>query len=30
MTTRGMMEGEMAVIADFLLRGIEISKRIQA
>jgi glycine hydroxymethyltransferase len=30
MTTRGMKEPEMAVIAEFLVRGIQISKRIQA
>ena len=30
MTTRGMKEPEMEIIAGFLLKGIEISKRIQA
>lgn len=29
MTTRGMKESEMEIIAEFLLRGIAISKRIQ-
>jgi len=29
MTTRGLKETEMEVIAGFLLKGIEISKRIQ-
>ena len=29
MTTRGMKEPEMEVIAEFLIRGIQISKRIQ-
>lgn len=28
-TTRGMLEPEMEIIADFLMKGIEISKRIQ-
>jgi glycine hydroxymethyltransferase len=30
MTTRGMKEADMEIVATFLLRGIEISKRIQA
>ena len=28
-TTRGMLEPEMEVIANFLMKGLEISKRIQ-
>ena len=30
MTTRGMKEADMEKVAEFLLKGIEISKRIQA
>ena len=30
MTTRGMKEPEMEIIANFVLRAVEISKRIQA
>ncbi len=29
MTTRGMKETDMEIIADFLIRGIEIAKKIQ-
>lgn len=30
MTTRGMKEADMEIVAEFLLKGIEISQRIQA
>lgn len=30
MTTRGMKEGDMATVAELLLKGIDIAKRIQA
>jgi vacuolar-type H+-ATPase subunit F/Vma7 len=30
MTTRGMKEADMEIVAGFLLKGIDISKRVQA